>query len=96
MSPQLERLRAIVKDKLRQLELDPDLMEQAPFVICSVSEMEEFAYLLKTNDFAREPGGAPNFAGIQAMFDVYSNEKMIDKKLDAMQLKHPSIVAPME
>jgi len=53
-------------------------------------------YLLKGNDFAREPGAAPNFAGIQAMFDVYTNEKMLSKKLDAMQLKHPSIVAPLE
>jgi len=53
-------------------------------------------YLLKGNDFAREPGGAPNFAAIQAMFDVYTNEKMIEKKLDAKTLKHPSIVAPME
>ena len=34
-------------------------------------------YLLKKNDFAREPGAAPNFAGIQAMFDVYTNEKML-------------------
>ena len=45
-------------------------------------------YLLKGNDFAREPGAAPNFAGIQAMFDVYTNEKMIEKKLDASALKH--------
>jgi hypothetical protein len=28
-------------------------------------------YLLKPNDPAREPGGAPNFAGIQALFDVH-------------------------
>ena len=54
------------------------------------------SYLLKQNDFAREPGGAPNFAGIQAMFDVYTDTKMIDKKLDAMSLKHPTIVAPIE
>jgi len=53
-------------------------------------------YLLKGNDFAREPGGAPNFAAIQAMFDVYTAEKMIEKKLDAGTLKHPSIVAPIE
>jgi len=54
------------------------------------------SYLLKANDFAREPGGAPNFAGIQAMFDVYTDNKMIDKKLDANVLKHPSVVAPIE
>jgi ABC-type nitrate/sulfonate/bicarbonate transport system substrate-binding protein len=53
-------------------------------------------YLLKGNDFAREPGAAPNFAAIQAMFDVYTNEKMIPKKLDAGTLKHPTIVAPLE
>src|SRR2546423_6140760 len=53
-------------------------------------------YLLKENEFAREPGAAPNFAGIQAMFDVYTEQKMIDKKLDAMALKHPTIVAPIE
>ena len=27
-------------------------MKQVPFVVCSVNEMEEFAYLLKTNDLA--------------------------------------------
>ena len=54
------------------------------------------SYLLKGNDFAREPGAAPNFAAIQAMFDVYTTEKLIDKKLDASTLKHPSIVAPIE
>ena len=53
-------------------------------------------YLLKGNDFAREPGAAPNFAAIQAMFDVYTNEKMLSKKLDANSLKHPSVVAPIE
>ena len=53
-------------------------------------------YLLKSNDFAREPGAAPNFAAIQAMFDVYTSEKMIDKKLDASALRRPTIHAPME
>ena len=53
-------------------------------------------YLLKPNDFAREPGAAPNFAGIQAMLDVYADTGMINKKLDANQFKHPTIVAPIE
>lgn len=54
------------------------------------------SYLLKQNDFAREPGAAPNFDAIQAMFDVYTDTKMIDKKLDAKTLKHPTIAAPIE
>jgi len=53
-------------------------------------------YLLKPNDFAREPGAAPNFAGIQAMMDVYAETGMISHKVDAMTLKHPTIVAPIE
>jgi ABC-type nitrate/sulfonate/bicarbonate transport system substrate-binding protein len=53
-------------------------------------------YLLKPNDFAREPGAAPNFAGIQAMFDIYADTAMIARKLDAAQFRHPSIVAPIE
>ncbi len=52
MGIQLGTLREIVKDKLLQEKLDPGLMEQAPFVMCSVNEMEKFAYLLKTNDLA--------------------------------------------
>ena len=53
-------------------------------------------YLLKPNDFAREPGAKPNFDGIQAMFDIYADTGMISRKLDAAQFRHPSIVAPME
>jgi sulfonate transport system substrate-binding protein len=53
-------------------------------------------YLLKPNDFAREPGGAPNFVGIQAMFDIYADTGMIKQKLDVSQFRHPSIAAPIE
>jgi ABC-type nitrate/sulfonate/bicarbonate transport system substrate-binding protein len=54
------------------------------------------SYLLKANDFAREPGAAPNFAGIQAMLDIYAETGMIKQKLDVGQFHHPSIVAPLE
>lgn len=53
-------------------------------------------YLLKPNDFARDPGAAPNFDGIQAMFDIYAETGMVGKKLNATDFKHPSIVAPMQ
>jgi ABC-type nitrate/sulfonate/bicarbonate transport system substrate-binding protein len=53
-------------------------------------------YLLKPNDFAREPGAAPNFAGIQAMLDIYTETGMIKQKLDVSQFRHPSVVAPIE
>ncbi len=54
------------------------------------------SYLLKPNDFAREPGAKPSFEGIQAMLDVYADTGMVGRKLDAAQFKHPSIVAPIE
>jgi NitT/TauT family transport system substrate-binding protein len=53
-------------------------------------------YLLKGNDFAREPGAAPNFAGIQAMLDIYAETGMIKQKLDVARFKHPEIVAPLD
>lgn len=52
IGPQLETLREIVKDRLLQVGLDANLMKQAPFIVCSVNELEEFAYLLKTHDLA--------------------------------------------
>jgi NitT/TauT family transport system substrate-binding protein/sulfonate transport system substrate-binding protein len=52
-------------------------------------------YLLKDNDFGRDPGAAPNFPAIQTMLDIYAETGMLPK-LDVAQFKHPSIVAPIE
>lgn len=52
-------------------------------------------YLLKDNDFGRDPGAAPNFPAIQKMLDIYTEAGMLPK-MDAMQFKHPTIVAPLQ
>jgi ABC-type nitrate/sulfonate/bicarbonate transport system substrate-binding protein len=52
-------------------------------------------YLLKDNDFGRDPGAAPNFPAIQKMLDIYAETGML-KKLDVAQFKHPTIVAPLQ
>jgi ABC-type nitrate/sulfonate/bicarbonate transport system substrate-binding protein len=52
-------------------------------------------YLLKDNDFARDPGAAPNFDAIQKMFDIYAATGMLPK-IDVAQFKHPGIVAPLQ
>lgn len=52
-------------------------------------------YLLKPNDFAREPGAKPNFDGIQAMADVYAQTGMVSKRIDVSVFKGP-ITAPIE
>lgn len=54
-------------------------------------------YLLKENDFARDPGAAPNFPAIQSMLDTYTETGMLPTKVDASQFKNPAgIVAPLE
>ena len=53
-------------------------------------------YLLKGNDFAREPGAAPNFPAIQAMLDVYAETGLVAKKLTATDFRNAGIVAPIE
>ena len=52
-------------------------------------------YLLKDNDFGRDPGAAPNFEAIQKMLDIYAETGMLPK-LDVAQFKHPTIVAPLQ
>jgi sulfonate transport system substrate-binding protein len=52
-------------------------------------------YLLKDNDFGRDPGAAPNFPAIQKMLDIYAETGMLPK-LVAAQFKHPTIVAPLQ
>jgi ABC-type nitrate/sulfonate/bicarbonate transport system substrate-binding protein len=52
-------------------------------------------YLLKENDFGRDPGAAPNFEAIQKMLDIYAATKMLPK-MDVAQFKHPTIVAPLQ
>jgi ABC-type nitrate/sulfonate/bicarbonate transport system substrate-binding protein len=53
-------------------------------------------YLLKDNDFGRDPGAAPNFPAIQTMLDTYTATGMLSKKVDVNQFKHPTIVAPLQ
>lgn len=53
-------------------------------------------YLLKPNDFAREPGARPNFAGIQAMFDLYQQAGLLKKPLDVKQFRRDDVTAPLE
>ncbi len=52
-------------------------------------------YLLKDNDFGRDPDAAPNFEAIQKMLDIYAETGMLPK-LDVAQFKHPTIVAPLQ
>src|SRR6201994_1245083 len=51
-------------------------------------------YLLKDNDFGRDPGAAPNFTAIQKMLDIYNEAGMLPK-MDVAQFKGP-VTAPIQ
>jgi ABC-type nitrate/sulfonate/bicarbonate transport system substrate-binding protein len=51
-------------------------------------------YLLKDNDFGRDPGAAPNFPAIQKMYDIYNQAGMLPK-MDVNQFKKPGFYAPL-
>jgi ABC-type nitrate/sulfonate/bicarbonate transport system substrate-binding protein len=51
-------------------------------------------YLLKDNDFGRDPGAAPNFDAIQKMFDIYAEAGMLPK-MNVAQFKGP-VTAPIQ
>lgn len=52
-------------------------------------------YLLKDNDFGRDPGAAPNFPAMQKMLDIYADTGVLPK-LDVTTFKHPMIFAPLK
>jgi ABC-type nitrate/sulfonate/bicarbonate transport system substrate-binding protein len=52
-------------------------------------------YLLKDNDFGRDPKAAPNFEAIQLMLDIYAETGMLPK-LNVKQFYNPKVVAPIE
>ena len=52
-------------------------------------------YLLKDNDFGRDPKAAPNCEAIQLMLDIYAETGMLPK-LSVKQFYNPAVVAPIE
>lgn len=52
-------------------------------------------YLLKDNDFGRDPVAAPNFDAIQTMLDIYAETGMLPK-LKVSQFYNSKVVAPIQ
>lgn len=51
-------------------------------------------YLLKASDFAREPGMHPDYAAVQAMFDMYHSLGLIKKPLSVASFRRDDVAAP--
>ena len=86
---------------MRAMGLDDEALANREETLKVVSEVLKApipvldTYLLKDNDFGRDPGAAPNFPAIQKMLDIYAETGMLPK-LDVAQFKHPTIVAPLQ
>src|SRR5258708_9870601 len=52
-------------------------------------------YVLKDNDFGRDPGAAPHFPAIRKMLYIYAQTGRLPK-LDVPPFNHPTIVAPLQ
>jgi ABC-type nitrate/sulfonate/bicarbonate transport system substrate-binding protein len=93
-----DAVRAYVRDITRAMKLaladrDETLKVVSEVLKAPIPVLDTF--LLKQNDFGRDPGAAPNFAAIQKMLDIYTETGMLPK-LDVAQFRHSSIVAPIE
>jgi len=53
-------------------------------------------YLLKGNDFARDPGMAPNFPAIQSLLDSFTQAGLMSQKVDVASFKNGDIHAPIK
>ncbi len=53
-------------------------------------------YLLKANDFARDPGAAPNFPAIQRLLNSFTEAGLMSQKLDVASFQNGNIHAPMK
>ena len=80
-------MKKALADRAETLKVDSEVLK-APVAVLDT-------YLLKDNDFGRDPGAAPNFEAIQKMLDIYAATGMLPK-MDVAQFKHPTIVAPIQ
>ncbi|GAA0531846.1 ABC transporter substrate-binding protein [Pigmentiphaga sp. GD03639] len=53
-------------------------------------------YLLKGNDFARDPGMAPNFPAIQSLLDSFTQAGLMSQKVDVASFRNGDIHAPIK
>lgn len=91
-------VRDYVRDLTRAMDLVMSDRTQALAVASKVTRVPEDVlggYMLTDRDFGRSEGAAPDFNAIQTLLDVYTDTKMMTRKLDISSFRHPTIVAPL-
>ena len=91
-------VKAYVADITRGMKLALANREETIKVVSEVMKAPPAVletYLLKTNDFGRDPVAAPNFEAIQTMLDIYAETGMLPK-MSVKQFYNPDVVAPIQ
>jgi sulfonate transport system substrate-binding protein len=78
----------VMSNRAETLKIDSEVT-RAPVEVLDM-------YLLKANDFARDPGAAPNFAAIQSLLDSFTATGLMSQKLDVASFKNGDIHAPLK
>jgi ABC-type nitrate/sulfonate/bicarbonate transport system substrate-binding protein len=94
-----ELARQYSRDLTRAMEMALADREGTVKVVSEVTRAPAAAlepYLLKTSDFAREPGMHPDFAAIQTMFDMYHELGLIKQPLSVARFRRDDVVAPVK
>lgn len=91
-------VKAYVADITRGMKLALANREETIKVVSEVMKAPPAVletYLLKDNDFGRDPVAAPNFEAIQTMLDIYAETGMLPK-MSVKQFYNPNVVAPIQ
>jgi ABC-type nitrate/sulfonate/bicarbonate transport system substrate-binding protein len=78
-------MKMALADREETIKVVSEVMKAPPAVLET--------YLLKTNDFGRDPVAAPNFEAIQTMLDIYADTGMLPK-MSVKQFYNPAVTAP--
>jgi sulfonate transport system substrate-binding protein len=93
-----QAVRDYVSDLTRAMDMVTANRSDAVGIASKVMKMSPEVidtFMLTERDFGRSNGGAPDFAAIQNLLDVYRDTGMTARRVDVSDFKHPTIVAPL-
>lgn len=95
---QPELVKKYVRDITAALKMATANREESIKVVSEVTRAPAAAlepYLMKSNDFARDPNARPDFAAIQTMFDQYAELGMLAQPVKVERFRRDDLVAPL-
>jgi ABC-type nitrate/sulfonate/bicarbonate transport system substrate-binding protein len=94
-----ELVKAYVRDLTKAMKMATDQRAVTLKIVSEVTRAPVEAldpYLMKPNDFARNPGAHPDFAAIQTMLDQYTQLGLLSRPLKVSSFRRDDLVAPLQ